>query len=514
MNKLLHQIVLLGLLLALVSTAQAQKKIYFEANLLQYDEDVLPGVEQYIGNVIFRQQNTIGYCDTAYHDRNKNQLEAFGRQIRIIINDSVSLYGQYLLYDGNTRTISISRNVVLKDKTAALYTDSLIYNLDKDVAYYLTGGRMVNNDNVLTSHTGFYNTYTQLANLYDSVVLVNNSYTANCDTVAFDTKNEIAHFQSRTHLVSDENEIFTDRGWYDTRRDITQLVSNVLLFNKSQHVVGDSMYYDKGLNYGEAWNNVQLIDSVKNFIVRGNYIEYFENGGYSTVTDSSMLILIEQQDSLYLHADTLKVLFDSLQNPQQMIAFNRAKFFRDDVQGACDSLVYLVEDSIVLMFYNPVVWSGDNQMTADTIRFDIVDSANVTIYLCRSGFIVSSVFENTEFNQIKGLNIIGHIVDRELTRVDVLGNAECLYYILEEDTSLIGINSAATSEMRIILTDNEIETITFYNDPDGTLYPDAELGKKERLLKNFRWMELYRPKNKYDIFFLPVERQNLLPSNK
>lgn len=509
MNKLLRSLCFLVFLILISSKLEAQKKIYFEANLLQYDENLKPGVEQYIGNVVFRHENTIGYCDTAFHYRNTNQIEAFSRRIKIIINDSVTLFGEYLLYDGDQRTISISRNVILKDKSATLYTDSLIYDLNKDIAYYITGGKMVNQKNVLTSKTGFYNTYEKMAHLYDSVLLVNNSYTANSDSVAFDTKSQIAYFLSRTHLISDENEIFTDRGWYNTQFDITQLVSNVVMFNDSQHVVGDSMYYDKGLSYGEAWNNVQLIDSSKNYIVQGNYIEYFENGGFSTVTDSSLLILIENRDSLYLHADTLKVLFDTLQNPKEMLAFNRAKFFRGDIQGACDSLVYLVEDSLVIMYYNPVVWSGDNQMTADTIRFDIIDSVNVNIYLRRSGFIVSSIFDNTEFNQIKGMDITGKIVNRELTRVDVIGNAECLYYILEEDTSLIGINSTVASEMRIILNDNEIETITFYNDPDGTIYPDSELEEKERKLKNFRWLSAYRPTTKYDVFFAPISRTNL-----
>lgn len=506
MNKFLRYFIFSLILLIVSTSLNAQKKIYFEANLLQYDEAVLPGVEQYIGNVVFRHENTVGYCDTAYHYRNTNQLEAFGKRIKIIINDSVTLYGQYLLYDGNSRTISISRNVILKDKTSALYTDSLIYNLNTSIAYYLTGGKMINKENNLTSRIGYYNTHEQISYLYDSVLLVNNSYTVNCDSTAFDTKNGISHFKSRTHLVSDQNEIYTDRGWYDTRQDITLLVSNVLLFNESQHVIGDSLFYDKGRSYGQGWNNVQLIDSVKNFVVQGNYIEYYENGGYSTVTDSSFLILIEGKDSLFLHADTLKVLFDSLRNPQEMLAYHHAKFFRSDIQGACDSLVYLVEDSLVEMFFNPVVWSGENQMTADTIRFDIIDSVNVTIYLCKAAFIVSSIFRETEFNQIKGLNIIGNIVNRQLTQVDVLSNAECLYYILEEDTSLIGINSAATSEMRIMLTDNEIETITFYNDPDGTLYPDAEMQKEDRLLKNFRWLNPYRPKRKQDIFSMPMER--------
>ena len=145
-------------------------------------------------------------------------------------------------------------------------------------------------------------------------------------------------------------------------------------------------------------------------------------------------------------------------------------------------------------------------MTADTIRFSVLDSVNMRMELCRSAFIVSSVYDDeTEFNQIKGLNIVGNIRDNKLTQVNVIGNAESLYYILEEDSSLVGINSAATSEMRILFEDNEIQSITFYNEPDGKLYPDAELHAKDRQLKDFRWLNVYRPANRHEIFSMPVE---------
>jgi len=107
---------------------------------------------------------------------------------------------------------------------------------------------------------------------------------------------------------------------------------------------------------------------------------------------------------------------------------------------------------------------------------------------------------------------VGIIYDKHLTRVDVIGNAESLYYILEEDSSLVGINSAATSEMRILFEDNEIQSIVFYNDPDGKLYPDAELHAKDRQLKDFRWLNAYRPATRHDIFTMPVERVSTQPA--
>ena len=217
-----------------------------------------------------------------------------------------------------------------------------------------------------------------------------------------------------------------------------------------------------------------LDNTAKNFIVKGNYMEYLDKN-YAVVTDSMLLVLIDDGDSLYLHSDTLRVLFDTAQSPQHFFAYNKVKFYRYDMQGACDSMVYHIEDSTITMFFNPVVWSEANQLTADTIRFNILDSVNMSMELC---------------------------------------NAESLYYILEEDSSLVGINSAATSEMRITFEDNEIQAITFYNDPDGKLYPDAELHTKDRQLKDFRWLNAYRPATRHEIFTMPMERVATQPATE
>lgn len=499
---------LLLLLASGLTPAFAQQKIYFQADLLEYDEDIRPGVEQYTGNVIFRHGETVGYCQSADNYRNENRLYAYGNPVRIHVNDSVTLYGKEILYDGNSRVVTIYYNVRLTDNSTTLYTDSMTYDLDAKMGYYLCGGRMVSDSNVLTSQKGYYYTDTKTAYVSDNVLFVNETYTGTCDNAAYNTATEVLHFTSRTHLYSTENEAWTDGGWYDSKEDITTLIGNAELHNQNQHISGDSLYFDYNIKYGQGWNHVHLVDSVQNYIVDGNYLEYLDCQ-YAISTDSCMLTLIDGNDSLFLHADTLRVLFDTTQNPTDMFAYNHAKFFRHDMQGACDSLVYHLQDSIIMMFYSPVVWSEVNQLTADTIKFVILDSANIDVHLCRTAFIASSLFHETEFNQIRGITITGRIHERQLSRVDVVGNAECLYYIQEQDSSLIGVNSTITSEMTIFFKDNEIQTIRFYNDPDGKLHPDQELTDNDRRLKDFKWMSAFRPADISGIFDHPVIRPAL-----
>lgn len=506
MRRLLLVLCLVSSVLACVE-AQNSRRIQYRADMGFYDEEFMPGAQRLIGNVAFAQGNVRGYCDSAYLFEKENYIIAYGDRVRILVGDSVRLYGRRAYYDADDKVASIAVNVRLEKGKSYLITDSLIYDMNIDCGYYLTGGKIVSDEDTLTSMFGRYYTKTDDAFVNKDVLMRSSSYKMDCDSLKYNAMDKIAYFISPTHLLSDDNEIFTDRGWYDTKRDVSTLAGEVRLYSEKQKMIADSAYYDKEQHFGRAWRNVEIVDTVQNYILKGNYVEHHENGGWSMATDSNLLVLIDDNnDSLYLHSDTLRVFFDDSSELKIALAYFHTKFYRNDMQGACDSMTCMVDDSVLYMYYNPVVWSEDYQMTADTIRFSVLDSTHSKIELCKAGFIVGGLYEATEFNQIKGINIIGYLLEQELYRVDVVNNAECVYYVQEEDSSLIGINTSITSEMRVFLEKNKIEQIRFYDAPDGKIYPDEQFADKDRKLQNFRWLDEYRPRVISDLYVNPIPR--------
>ena len=500
--------ILLFLLLCVGATlGQGNRKILYRADMGYYDENTLPGAQRLIGNVKFAQDNVVGYCDSAYLYDAENYIIAFGNPVRIIVSDSVILYGRRAYYDGNIRQAAIAERVRLENGSSYLLTDSLFYDLNTDCGSYTTGARIFSDEDTLTSVIGRYYTATDDAYLYKNVQLHSSSYVMNCDSLKYNVSYKTAYFISPTHLVSDENTIYTEHGYYNTNTEISVLYGNVLLTGENQILSADSLYYDKKLRFGKAWNNAKFVDTTNHFILQGNYLEHHENGGTSIATDSNLVIYIDDNnDTLFLHSDTVKVDFDTASNPTLLRAYFHTKFQHKNIQGACDSMSYNVNDSIMMMYYNPVFWSDNYQLSGDTVRFIILDSIHSTVELCKSGFIMGGLFENSEFNQIKGLNIKGFLKDKELQRVDIVGNAECIYYVQEEDSSLIGINTSITSEMRIYLDSNQIQQIRYFDAPNGQIHPDEELPEKDRKLQGFRRLDVYRPWKPEDLFVMPVPR--------
>jgi len=494
------KIIIISLLLFQFQTyAQQIKKIKLvQANSIEFDKSMGNDANRIKGNAIFSHENILMYCDSAYLYQDRNDIEAFGN-IHINVNDTLDMYSDKLVYTGNTRMARLIDNVKLIDKQTVLTTNLLIFDRNENTATYYNRGKITDTANVLVSIKGYYYTNSKKLFFKDSVVLTNPKYTVYSDTLLYNTYTDVATFLGPTNIISKENTIHCENGWYDTKKDISSFSKKSVFHNKDKVLFSDSLYYDRKQGFGKAFRKITICDSIKKMITRGNYAEYFENKGYSIVTDSAVGIFYDDKDSLFIHADTLKATFDSTQNTKSTFAYHHTRFYRKDIQGICDSLVYNNSDSLITLFKNPVIWTDSNQLFADTIIIKITDNQISRIFFNNMAFIIS-LDDSLKFNQVKGKKMTGFLQDNKLYKVIVKGNSETVYYVRDEDGSLIGINKGISHDLIIYINDKKITSITYINNPNATLYPEKEANPAELQLKNFKWIIEQRPLNKTDIF--------------
>lgn len=486
---------------ASLTNAQKPTKVkLIRATDLKYSKQLGEKVQRLIGNVLLKHDSTLLYCDSAYLHELTNSFQGFGN-VHIKASDSLDIYSDFLDYNGNIKMAELKNNVRLVETKATLYTEHLWYDRPREIAYYLTSGKIVDSANVLTSEKGYYYTQTREAYFKNQVVLENKQYTVKSDTLKYNTETEISWFYGPTTITSKENLIYCENGWYDTKRNISQFQDNSYIITKEQILKGDSLYYDREANFGKARNNVSIFDTVQDITIHGHYAEFRKSDGYAFVTDSAVAVLADRRDSLYLHSDTLWIKFDSLQNAEKMLGYKHTKFYRTDLQGMCDSLVYSFADSTIFLFKEPVLWSDENQLTADTIRIAIKNKQVDTLALVNSCFIISmddTIHRNT-FNQIKGRVMTGYFKDNEIVKIVVNGNAESLFFVREENGDLIGINTTTSNDMKIYLTENEVQVIAPIKNVDAHMLPEASVSEEDRKMKGFKWIEGRRPLKKTDI---------------
>ncbi|MDP2423845.1 MAG: OstA-like protein [Bacteroidales bacterium] len=498
-NILRLRVILLVALLPFYCFGQQTMRIRIvDANELRFDRRLGSEIKRLLGNVILEHEGALMYCDSAYLYENTNSFDAFNR-VRIKSGDTLNLYGDRLTYNGNTRIAEVINNVKLIDRETTLTTPILLYDRNTGIAFYEQGGVIIDGNNKLTSHTGYYMTNEKRIHFRKNVVLLNPEYVMNSDTLVYLTTNRVSYFHGPSTIKAENTFIYCQNGWYDTRNDKAQFKKDAYIVSGEHTLRGDSLFYDRINEIGKGFDNVQITDTVQNILLAGNYGEYYKQKGYTFITQKSMAVFVEGSDSLYMHADTIRAYFDSAQNVKHVKAYSKAKFYRDDLQGMCDSLVYNVADSIIEMHRKPVIWTGENQLTADTIHIKTTGESVEWLTLSGSSFIINRD-DSTSFNQVKGRNMTGYFVDNKLNNIRVQGNAQTIYYVREDDGSLLGINKAISSNMRIELKNNKIVKIFYFEKPVASITPEDEMPAMQRLLGNFNWQEALRPKEWRDIF--------------
>lgn len=479
------------------------------SNTVEFNKKYNNEVQRLIGNVIFKLDSTYLYCDSAYHYVEIERIDAFSN-VHIKQGDTLDIYGDTLIFNGVTNIAELMNNVEMIDKEMILTTDNLKYNINTEIAEYWDGGKIVDTRNQLTSDIGKYFSADKEFFFKDDVIFTNPNYVMNSDTLKYNTETEIAYFLGPTTIESKDNFIYCENGWSDSQKDISQFNKNAYFINKEdgRRLEGDSLYYDRIGGFGKAYDNVLITDTVQDILISGDFGKYTEETQISFVTGNALMTQIEDLDSLFLHADTLLAINDSLDTNRIIFAYHKVKFYKPDFQGMCDSLVYMFADSTINMYYSPVLWSEEHQLSADTIRLKTGDNEIKNIYLTNVSFIISK--DDTEkFNQIKGDKITGYFEDNELSRVYVESKSQTVYYMREDNGHLIGINTSLSDNVEIFLEDSEISRIKYLSNPEAVMYPLDLLPKEKKYLKDFKWEEIQRPKSKADVFRWEDESDNI-----
>jgi lipopolysaccharide export system protein LptA len=499
-------ILALIVLLPYFSFSQEKKEVeILQAGSLEQSERI-SNAQRLLDDVIIKHQNVLMYCDSAYTYQNSNRVDAFGH-VHINQGDTLHLYARKVFYDGDRSFAQAIHDVELHNKKVILYTDTLDYDMELDIGYYDCFGKIVDSTNTLTSKVGRYYLNDKIAHFTDSVVGYSDKYTIHSENIKYHTETEIIYFEGPTTIRDSANTLYAEDGWYNTISGEADLKQRPQVYNDTQLLKAGQIIYNKANGDGFAYHNVHLEDYENRTIVKGNNVEYNELTEHATVTDSAIFISYNSTDSLYLHADTLRTMPDTIEGENIVKAYYGVRFYRKDVQGICDSLIYFTKDSIVQLFDNPVLWTNLQQISADRIEMIQHTNAPDELLMYRNSFIIAEQ-DSGMYDQIKGKDMKGIVVNGELSNIDVDGNGQTLYYARENE-EIIGMNRAESSNISIRFKGGKIHKIAFQNQPTGELKPLLDLTENEKKLPDFKWLIDLRPVSKDDIFRLPESIQEL-----
>jgi lipopolysaccharide export system protein LptA len=448
-------------------------------------------IRKLIGNVRLRQDSTYIDCDSAYQFLDTNLVIANGHVV-ITMPQSRTIKADHLIYNGGSKLLTLEKNVVLKDSSITLYTDRLLYYRDPNYGEYVTGGRLVQKDNVLTSRKGYYYPDRSMAYFKENVKLVNPDFTLTTDTLGYNTDTGIAFFLAPTTVEDSVNTMYTEDGYFDTENDFAFLHTNSRIGDTTYTLYADTIQYDQKKDLGKAIGHVRAEQKDSSLTLFGKYAQFQSKTERTLITDSTFAVQILDDDTLYLWADTLKTYTDTVTDKRFFFAYQHTRIHMRDMQGICDSLAYWYDDSLMFMYKDPVLYADESQITGDTIAILMKDGGIDSLSIPKNPFIMMKE-DSIGYDQIKGGSLSAKFKEKDLEKMWIYENCESVYYTQDDGKEYIGMNRAKCRDMYIEFKDNKPNSILFKENPEGTFYPIYKVDKGNSRLEGYRWRDGDRP---------------------
>lgn len=505
MKKLFFLLISFSFFWSHFSIAQEKKKIILEyADFTDHNQTEIPGAVVLIGNVRVNHDGAIITCNKAYQFIDENYIKLFGN-VKINQGDTLFMDSRYAEYNGDKKFAYATGNVNMRSPEMSLVTDTI--NLDRNTqqAYYNSYGTIVSGENTLKSKSGRFFIAQKKYQFLTAVTLTNPKYVMKTNHLDYYTNSGHSYVFGPTTITGKDSFIYTEKGFYDTKKNLAHLLTKSYIKQDTQIIKGDSLYYDRNKQFSSATRNVSVTDTVNKFKVTGHYAEVYKMKDSLFIEKRALAVTQVENDSLYTHAKRLVVT--GKPGSRIMRGYNNARFYKTDMSGKCDSIHSDEARGLTQLIKRPVVWNGDSQLTGDVIHIisnsktEQIDSLKVLT----NAFIIQRDTLGTGYNQIKGKNLYGKFRDNKLYQVDLIGNAEKIFYMYDKEV-LFGIDKGVGSRIRLELKDNQITSATLFKKTESQIYPDAELPQNVRKLRGFIWRGDEIIKTKDDIF-LPEEQE-------
>ncbi len=476
------------------------------ADLIRYEEWINPDAQRLMGNVIFRHDSMYMYCDSALFYQDQNSFEAY-HNVRMEQGDTLFLYGDSLFYDGNTKLLRVRDNVRLENKTMILLTDSLNYDRNTGLGWFFDGGTLLDEESTLISEYGQFDTNTKMAVFMDGVSMESPDYTLTSDTLHYNTDSHIAFLYSPATIVNEDNVINTSHGRFNTDTKSAVLLDRSVIEQNGgeSRMTGDSIIYDSDAGQMEGFGDV-IINNYKDKVdALGEYVYYNSENDSAVITGKALLIEYSAGDSMYVHADTFRLVtfYNAAHDTvveRQMRGFNRVRAYRIDMQMVADSMLFTTKDSSLTLYKDPILWNEDSQILGEKIIFYMNDSTIDWAHVIGQALFVQMI-DTVHYNQIAGREIKAFFKDSEIDYADVKGNVQAVFYPLDADSAMIGMNTTEGSSLRTYFKMRAVNKIVMFGHSNGVMYPMEKLDRKKMYLSNFNWFARIRPVDPEDVFY-------------
>ncbi|MBY5958293.1 hypothetical protein KUV50_09140 [Membranicola marinus] len=425
----------------------------------------------------------------------------------LVISDSFNLKADSMAFFTQEHKVQFLGPTVVYNDTSRLYAEDGYYLLDEEEALFYNSAQFLSGATLGRSDSIYYFGKEGRYEMIGQAYLKKDDQVATARKIIYEEQAGLMYLFGEADVRGDDVNATGDTLVYNTETKAIRSRGRSRVERTDFTLQSEFLDYNDETQQGVATGNVIWADSSGSKRIFTDSLQYSNDGQTARALSIRQRPLFEWSSE---EGDTLRLVSDTLFTYQTIVsgkdtlgqqvndttqdfsAYYDVAILREDMQGRADSLSYKESDSLIILYGNPILWMDTTQLSGDTIFISMVEGEVKDVLIKGNGFIITSP-DSIFFNQIKGRKITAYFKDGDLYQTDVEGNAESIYFPLDEAGRYIAMNKIICSRIEMTFENNTVTGVAFLENPTGDLISMKEVNAENSILKGYQNLNQFRP---------------------
>lgn len=426
----------------------------------------------------------------------------------VVINDTFNLKADSMGFNTFDYRVDFLSPTVLYNDTSRLYAEQGYYLMNEDEALFHKNAQFESGKTLGSGDSIFYYGHAKQYEIRGKAFIKKEDKEARAKKIVYDEELGQLNLYGNATVTGDDIQAEGEELIYSTVTNSVNAVGRSKIQRPEFNLISDQLKYSDEEKYGRAKGNVIWEDSTGLKRIFTDSLEYTDQDQYARAIGIERRPLFQwigdSGDTMYMISDTLitsqsvsEHLVDSTETVavdtfQNFKAFYNVAILKNGLRGRSDSIAFNEKDSLITLFGNPVMWMDTTQLYGDTI-FITMEGGEIDKVLIKGNAFVITSPDSIYFNQITGRTIIADFQEGELVFTEVIGNAESIYFILDEELAYIGMNKIICSRIEMTFEESNVVGISFLENTNGELFEMKSVSDENSFLKGYSDKNFLRP---------------------
>jgi hypothetical protein len=341
---------------------------------------------------------------------------------------------------------------LLDDQGRILTAPLITHDFASDISRFDGGGTVTTQGERITSEAGSYYSGPGVFGFQGDVIAAMDSIEMRSEAMRYSPADRSISWSTPARIDRPSGWVESPRGLLDLEAGTGWFAGSARVMDDGLLILGDSLVFadSLGASIGAAFGSAHILDTAAGTRLWGDIARW----------DAAGLALTGRARS-ELSGDSTKAA---------------------DIQTQSEYLYWSERDSIVRLEGAPVLWSGSDELSGDSIRVRMAGGQPQSLRV-RGAALFRSEIDSTHHNEVAGRTLDGAFVDGKLSQVLVAGNARTLHLTPPDSTSTARPDSAAVDSIPLAwqanaascrhlamnFEDGELDRMVLYDRPEGEL---------------------------------------------